>query len=68
MTIPEGTVLYHIYSIANPKDEKVLIGDLVLDSKLTTSLFGDKYLFFKHQDESEDLKIHPEWTHDVPKI
>lgn len=68
MSIPEGTTLYHVYSIANPKAEKEHIGEIVLNSKLTTSSFGDNYLFFKHQDEAEDLKIHPEWDQHTPTV
>ena len=36
-----------------------------MTSQPTKSYFGDKYLFFKHQDMVEDLKIKPEWTSSV---
>jgi hypothetical protein len=64
-TIPSGSTLYKVYTKATPTSGKVQIGNIVLTSKLTPSYFGDKYLFFKHQDMQEDLKIHPEWASSV---
>jgi hypothetical protein len=62
--IPAGTTLYKVHAIAQPGSPKVHIGDLVMTSELVKSYFGDRYLFFKHQDIREDIKIHPEWeTH-----
>lgn len=65
-TIPEGSTLYKVNALSAPEATPVHIGDIVMDSKLTTSFFGDKYLFFKHQDMKEDLAIRPEWTSAVP--
>jgi hypothetical protein len=59
--IPAGTTLYSVHAIAEPNSAPVLIGNLVLQSNPTTSYFGDKYMFFKHQDMQEDVKLRPEW-------
>jgi hypothetical protein len=47
-TVPVGSTLYHVYATSAPGAESKLIGDLVLQSALTTSYFGDKHMFFKH--------------------
>jgi hypothetical protein len=70
MTIPSGTVLYEIYGIDAPKEiggKEWLIGTLETTSNMTTSRWGDKHLFFRHQDMAIDLKIHPEWTQYTPR-
>jgi len=43
-----------------------LIGVLKLDGKLITSKWGDESLFFKHQFEDDDLKIHSDWKKYCP--
>ena len=56
--------MYAVYAIESPTSDKVHIGDLYLKSKLEKSFFGDKYMFFKHQDMVEDVALKPEWkTH-----
>jgi hypothetical protein len=59
--IPAGTLLYKVMAIAEPGAERVHIGDLVMTSKFVKSYFGDRYLFFRHQDIREDLQLRPEW-------
>ena len=59
--IPSGTHLYKVHAIAEPGAERVHIGDLVMTSQFSKSYFGDRYLFFKHQDMREDVKFRPEW-------
>ena len=44
------------------------IGDLVLTSIMTTSMWGDRHLFFRHQDMAEDVAIHPEWEEYLHKF
>jgi hypothetical protein len=39
----------------------VHIGDIVMASQFTTSNFGDRYFFIKHQDIRDDLKLRPDW-------
>lgn len=64
--IPVGTLLYKVHAIANPGAEKVHIGDITMKTVLTSSYFGDRYLFFKHQDMQEDVKLRPEWKSHLP--
>ncbi|CDW86121.1 UNKNOWN [Stylonychia lemnae] len=59
--IPQGTLLYKVFAYADPSAQKVHIADLTLTSPLVKSFFGDRYLFFKHQDMQEDLLLRPEW-------
>ena len=49
-TIESGTRIYSVLARAEPDAELVEIGEIVLTSKPTTSLYCDKYLFFRHQD------------------
>ena len=35
---------------------------------MITSLWGDKYLFFRHDDEAHDLVIKPEWNEFTPQF
>ena len=44
----------------------MLIGEFILASQTTTSLWGDDHLFFRHQRMDDDLAIHPEWEPYVP--
>merc|ERR1719384_2994379 len=44
------------------------IADLVLTSKLTTSNFGDRRLFFRHQNMADDVILKPEWDPYLDKI
>jgi len=61
--------LYNIIAYSSPQDnEGTHIADLVLQSTLTTSYWGDKYMFVKHQNMVEDLIYHPEWTSAVPTL
>jgi len=64
-TIAEGSVLYNIFAWDAPVElggQEQQIGELVLDSILTTSLWGDTHLFYRHQDMRQDIEnYHPEW-------
>ena len=64
MTLPPGTRLYRVLARSAPErlgGQETHIADLVLTSELTTSLWGDKHLFFRHQDMADDLGLRPEW-------
>ena len=63
--VPEGTALYKVYASKTPGAAKVHIGNLVTTSPFVSSEFGDRYLFFRHQDMLEDAYIHPEWVKDM---
>ena len=60
-SIPAGSHLYKVHAMAEPDSPKVHIGDLTITSELVSSYFGDRYLFFKHQDIQEDIVFRPEW-------
>ena len=56
--------IIHPWARSAPEElggEESHIADLVLTSELTTSLWGDKHLFFRHQDMADDLGLRPEW-------
>ena len=60
-SIESGATVYQVMAREEPTSELTHIGDIVLTSQPTNSYFGDKYLFFKHQDLQEDLALKPEW-------
>lgn len=60
--VPVGATLYKVHALSEPNAPKVHIGDLVVTSDFVKSYFGDRYLYFKHQDMRQDLQIKPEWT------
>lgn len=63
-SIPKGSTLYEVWALDQPTElggTEKHIADLVLVSDMITSLWGDKHLFFRHQDMVEDVAIHPEW-------
>jgi len=55
--IQEGDVVYHVYQGYEGKKH---IADIVLDSELEYSPFGDEKLFFQHVRGEEDYKYWPE--------
>jgi len=62
--IPSGETIYEIYAWDMPEEmggSETHIGDLVIESQLVTSLWGDEHMFFRHHRMDEDLKYHPEW-------
>ena len=63
--IIEGSVLYTITALDHPKElggEEREVGEVVLRSSVTTSLWADTSMFFRHQDMVEDLAARPEWA------
>ncbi|CDW78959.1 UNKNOWN [Stylonychia lemnae] len=60
-SIQAGSQIYKVHAYAEPDSQKVHIGDLSITSPLVKSYFGDRYLFFKHQDIQEDIVFRPEW-------
>jgi hypothetical protein len=72
---PEGTVLYHIYAQEKPTSDPEgpppaleHIGDLIMATKFTTSKFGDRSLFFRHEFIIEDTKFKPELKDQVAAL
>jgi len=64
--IPSGTTLYHLLAVPEPNASAIYIGDIIMTSQFTTSYWGDKYMFFKHENMQDDLNYRPDWTADVP--
>jgi len=64
MTIPNGSTLYKVYAMNAPAElggTESYIADLVMTSELTTSHWGDRRLFFRHQNMADDVSFKPEW-------
>lgn len=56
-TVPSGTKLYDIYAKENDQDSpEQLIGSVTSTSELTTSMWGDRRLFFQHIRRDDELK------------
>jgi len=71
MSIPVGTTLYQIWALDEPEElggVETHIGDLVLTGAITTSMWGDKNLFFRHQDMADDVALKPEWEEYLDKF
>ena len=71
MSVPVGTVLYTIWAMDKPEElggVETHIADLVLTSELTTTNWGDKHMFFRHQDMAEDVEMFPEWEEYLEKF
>jgi len=71
MSIPKGSTLYEIWALDVPTElggTETHIADLVLTSDVTTSNWGDKHLFFRHQDMADDVVIKPEWEDYLDKF
>jgi hypothetical protein len=59
------TNLFNVYAWEEPEElggKKQKIGEIILDSEMTTSYYGDTQLFFKHTKFEEDIEAHPEWA------
>jgi hypothetical protein len=62
--VPANSNLYKVYAMTKPSQlggKEVNIGTLQLDGNLHKSKWADENLFFRHQRQDDDLKIHPEW-------
>ena len=60
-SLPQDLVIYDVMAIETPSSQPVKIGDLTIREKFTRSKWGDKTLFFKHENMEDDYLIHPEW-------
>lgn len=70
-TIPAGTKLFTVYAWSAPAElggTEMEIGSINITSQFTTSNWGDEKIYFRHQRMTDDLAIHPEWEHYVPKF
>lgn len=69
-TITEGSVLYDVYAMDKPTElggTQMKVAQIITQSEMTTSFWGDEKMFIRHQRMEDDLKIHPEWEPYTPK-
>jgi hypothetical protein len=67
--IPEGTTLWNVFAWDAPFElggQEYLVGRIVTTSEFTTSMWGDKHLFFRHEFPNFDLERRPEWIPFTP--
>jgi len=67
-TIPEGTTLYELHTLSSPTSNPVKIGKFVLRRKFTSSQWGDKGFWIRHNYMDLDFNIHPEWNLENKKV
>lgn len=61
--VPIGSQVYKMRALTSPNDTVGLdLGIFETTDECITSLYGDKTLFFKHQDLAEDVALRPEWA------
>lgn len=63
-SIPTGSLLYKVYAMNKPCElggTESYIGDIVTTSVQTTSNWGDKHFFIRHQDFADDVTKQPTW-------
>jgi hypothetical protein len=71
VSIPVDTVLYRVLALDQPEEmggTEQHIADLVLRSAMITSMWGDSWLYYRHDDEAHDLVIKPEWNEYTPQF
>ena len=70
MTIPTGAILYKVFALDRPVElggSESQIAELVLSSPLSTSRWGDRHLFFRHQTVEDDTSLHHTWSQHLPQ-
>lgn len=68
--VKANSTLYNVYAWDKPQQlggKEYMIGTLKLNGSLISSKFGDKDLYFRHQRQDDDLKLHPEWEPYCPR-
>ena len=56
--------MYTVYAKEYPGAEWQVIAELVTQSEMVTSLWGDTKMFFRHSRFDDDLMLKPEWVQD----
>ena len=62
--IPTGTVLYEVWARDAPSTlggVETKIAEIVTKSELTTSMWGDTNMYFRHTRHDDDFRYRPEW-------
>lgn len=58
--VKQGDVIYDVYAMTSPDDEEgTKIAEIVMDTRLHTSKFGDDRLFFQHRGIQRDRGYWP---------
>ena len=68
-SIPLATNLWDIYAMDKPVElggTEMKIGQMILNSQLTTSNWGDEHMYFRHERMEDDLALRPEWEPYTP--
>lgn len=63
--VPADSLVYEVWAFDKPEilnGSYIHIGDLVIDGSFTTSKFGDKEFFIRHQKADDDIKLMPGWS------
>lgn len=63
-SVPANSNIYDVYALNKPVPlggTETLIGTISLDGTFTTTMWGDRNLFFKHQIITDDMNLKPEW-------
>lgn len=61
-------MLYEVYAIEQPGADEQHIANLFIRSQLTTSLWGDEKMYFRHHRPDDDFRFKPEWMSATPDI
>ena len=62
--LKEGTTLFDVFALDKPEllgGTEQAIAQIILESDMITSNWGDEHLYFKHTFLLDDLELHPEW-------
>lgn len=65
--IPTGTVLYTVWARDAPATlggVETAIAQIVSKSELTTSMWGDTNMYFRHTRHDDDFRYRPEWMNE----
>jgi len=63
--------LYNVYAVVNPNDpidQFVHIATISTTTPVTTTNFGDKYMFFEHTRVEDDFIYRPDWADPATQI
>ena len=66
--VSSGTTLYDVYAIDQPNQKEKKIGSIKTTSQMTSSLWGDESMYFRHNYMDIDLEENPSWINYVPEF
>lgn len=71
MKVPVGSTLWEVWAYDKPQElggVESHIADVNLATAMTTSQWGDKHFYVRHQKMDVDLAQHNDWTPYTPKF